>query len=59
MHVKLIEAIDAKILQENINNEIKRLYSVSPSERNFTYIKDIKYSNTDYTYTALIIYDEK
>lgn len=58
MHTHVISNDNLQDLNIEINNEIKRLMSHSPEERNFTIVKDIKIISGKVGYHALIIYDD-
>ncbi len=59
MHVEIIECDSSQDLMKFVNEEIKRLYSFTPQQRNFTIIKDIQYVFSNDKYTAMLIYDSE
>lgn len=59
MHVIIIKRNNEKELENEINKIIKSLDDVSPIERNYTNIKDIKFTQNETDFTAMIIFDKE
>ncbi len=57
-HTKILKNITCGLLQDDINNLIKNLYSHTPAERNYTKILDVKISCSRGFYVALIIFGQ-
>lgn len=59
MHTRLIQNQTSYGLNEEINKIIRDLESLSPLERDFTYVKDVKISiDSIKGFVALIIFDK-
>lgn len=58
MHIRVFRNTCVDALQSMVNEEIRRLESISPIERNFTKIVDVKigFANEN-GYIATLIYD--
>lgn len=59
MHIHIIENSNHRELQGEVNKFISDLMRLTPIQRDFTEILDIKFTSTVYKYTAMIILGEK
>lgn len=57
MHVKILTGYNEKSIEYEINRLLNEFYNISPYERNFTNVKDIKFTQHENSFSAMIIFD--
>ncbi len=58
MHINIIQRSSKEELEDEINKIIRQLESFPATDRNFTKVKDIKFTSNKEGFFALIIFDD-
>lgn len=56
MHIKIISRMNFEDLENDINKIIKDLEKLTPEQRDFTIVKDVKITSNENSYIACIIF---